>query len=145
MIVVDTNVIVSGCRSPNGASFVILRGMLTGEIAFAASPAMVFEYEDVLTRPGILGERPTLSPSQIGTLLDALCARAVQALPWFRFRPFLDDPKDDLFIECALAAGATFIVTRDRHFRHPAVRFFGFTIMTAPDFVADLRLERREK
>ena len=145
MIVVDTNVILSACRSRNGASFVVLRGMLTGEISFAASPAMLLEYEDVLKRPGMLGGHPTLTSEQIDTLIDALCAQAVQTLPWFRFRPFLDDPKDDLFIECALAAGARLIVTRDRHFRHPAVQVFGLTITTASDFVADLRQERKDK
>jgi predicted nucleic acid-binding protein len=50
----------------------------------------------------------------IDTILDALCRKAVEVIPHFRFRPFLDDPKDDLFIECALAANASLIVTDER-------------------------------
>ena len=87
MIVVDANVVLSGLRSRNGASFAVLRGMLTGEIEFAASPAIVLEYEDVLKRPGLLGPKPWIAEHEIDVILDAICAKAVETLPWFRFRP----------------------------------------------------------
>jgi len=108
----------------------------SGELQFAASPAVVLEYEDVLKRPNTLGPNPAISPQEIDQVLDMLCARAVLSMPWFTFRPFLDDPKDDLYVECALAAGARTIVTDDRHFRHPAVPAFGLTAIKAGDFVA---------
>ena len=136
MIVIDANVILRGFRSRNGASFVILKGMLTGELPFAASPAVVLEYEDVLKRPGILGSNPAISSQEIDQVLDMICDLAVPSLPWFRFRPFLNDPKDDLYVECALAVGAGIIVTDDRHFNHPAVPVFGLTAFEAGDFVA---------
>lgn len=142
MNVVDANVVLSGVRSRNGASHLVLRGMLTGDVPFAASPAVLMEYEDVLKRPGKLGLQPWLSREQIDRLLDALCAKANPALPWFRFRPFLNDPKDDLYIECALAAGAATIVTGDRHFRHPAMAAFGLTAQTAAECVSRLNLAR---
>lgn len=144
MIVTDTNVILRGFRSKNGASFIILKGMLTGELPFAASPAVVLEYEDVLKRPGMLGPNPAISPQEVDQVLDMICARAVPALPWFRFRAFLNDPKDDLYVECALAAGARTIVTDDRHFRHPAVPAFGLTAIKAGDYVA-ANFERKPK
>lgn len=144
MIVADTNVILSGCRSRNGAAFVVLRGMVTGEIPFAASSAMMLEYEEVLKRPGMLSASSPVQQMHIDVLLDVLCEKAVQTFPWFRFRPFLHDPKDDLFIECASAAGARLIVTGDRHFQHPAVSAFGLTVTTASNFVADLRQERKQ-
>jgi predicted nucleic acid-binding protein len=65
MIVTDANVILRGFRSKNGASFIILKGMLTGELPFAASPAVVLEYEDVLKRPGMLGPNPAISPQEV--------------------------------------------------------------------------------
>ncbi|WP_331000924.1 MULTISPECIES: PIN domain-containing protein [Rhizobium] len=76
-------------------------------------------------------------------MLDAVFSQAHLVSPWFRFRPFLDDPKDDIYIECALAAGATFIVSSDRHFQHPAVRVFGMSVMRAGDFVAELTRRRQ--
>ncbi len=143
MIVVDTNIILSAFRSRNGASSVILSGMLTDDIEFAATPAVIYEYEDVLKRSGLLGKDPWILPHEIDIVLDAICARAVHIAPVFRFRPFLDDPKDDLFIECALTAGAKIIVTDDKHFNHPAVAGFGLKKVTAPEFIALLNFERK--
>ncbi|MGU3536658.1 PIN domain-containing protein [Methylobacterium sp. A54F] len=136
MIVVDANVILSGLRSRNGAAHQVLRGRLTGQHAFAASPAVMLEYEDVLMRPGALGEQPWIEPGEVDVLLDALCARAVPARPWFRFRPFLADPKDDLYIECALAAGAGVIVTFDRHFAPHVLSPFGLEAATPGTFLS---------
>jgi predicted nucleic acid-binding protein len=145
MIVVDRDVTLSGCRSRNGASFMILRRMLTGDIAFAASPALILEHEDDLKRRGLLGAPPSLSEGQVDQILDAICAQAYPSLPWFRFRPFLNDPKDDLIIECALAAGVRTIVSNDRAFRHPAVPAFGIRAIPAGQFIAELNRERMPK
>ena len=109
--------------------------MLTGDFSFTASPAVVLEYKDVLKRPGILGSTPWLSESEVDQVLDAICLRAAPALPWFRVRPLLDDPKDDLYVECALAGGANLIVTSDKAFGHPALRAFGIRSVTARQFI----------
>jgi predicted nucleic acid-binding protein len=135
MIVVDVNILVSGLRSSKGASHRLLRLMLVGNIDFAVSPAVAVEYEDVLKRPGIFGAEPWIGSGEIDTVLDAVFRQANLVSPWFRFRPFLDDPKDDIYIECALAAGATLIVSNDRHFRHPAVAAFGLSVMTAGEYL----------
>jgi predicted nucleic acid-binding protein len=143
MIVADANVILRGIRSQTGASGFILREMLLGFVPFALSPAVVLEYEDVLKRPGLLGTPPVASVEQVDIILHGLCARAKIVSPWFRYRPFLDDPKDDLFIECALAAGARLIVTDDKHFRHPAVAGFGLVAISAQEFAVRYRNERK--
>ncbi len=143
MIVVDANVILRAMRSRNGASHAILRAMLMGEVKFTASPAVMLEYEDVVKRPGILGPVPAISGANIDIVLDTLCKLAVPSLPWFRFRPFLTDPKDDLYIECALAIGSKLIVTDDRHFKHPAVQAFGLEVQKAGEFIQSLNLERK--
>jgi putative PIN family toxin of toxin-antitoxin system len=135
MNVVDANVVLSGMRSRNGASHVVLRGMLTGAVPFAASPAIILEYEDVLKRPGIFGPRAKYAASEIDEVLDAICAMAVPVLPWFRFRPMLADPKDDLYVECAIAGGADTIITSDRGFRHPVLSVFGIASMLPREFI----------
>ncbi|ULJ72497.1 PIN domain-containing protein [Rhizobium gallicum] len=134
---------LSALRSSRGASHQLLREMLAGDVPFAVSPAVALEYEDVLKRPGVLGDEPWLSEDEIDTVLDAVFSQAHLVSPWFRFRPFLADPKDDIYIECALTAGATFVVSSDRHFLHPAVRAFGMSVMRAGDFVAELTRRRQ--
>jgi putative PIN family toxin of toxin-antitoxin system len=143
MIVVDTNVVLRGLRSPQGASGFVLQGMINGEIEFAASPAVIFEYEDVLKRPNVLGSPRVVSSADLDVVLDAICQRAFVTLPQFRFRPFLDDPKDDLFVECALSAGARLIVSSDRHFWHPSLKGFGLQALSAKTFVEEVIKERR--
>ena len=141
MIVADANVVLRGIRSRHGASGYVLTEMLKGNVAFALSTAMALEYQDVLARPGLLGNPPVATMPQVEIILDALCARASLVSPWFRFRPFLDDPKDDLYVECALAAGADCILTDDKHFRHPAIERFGLKALSAREFII---LSRRE-
>lgn len=141
MIVADTNVILRGVRSNTSASGFILKAMLTGDLAFAATPAVILEYEDVLKRPSSLAGL-AIEEWQVDIILDAVAAMSRETHSWFRFRPFLDDPKDDLFIECALAAGVRVIVTDDKHFKHPDVAAFGMTRKTASDFVRELRMGR---
>ena len=139
MIVVDTNVILAATRSANGASHALVREMISGGVPFAISTAIVLEYEDVLKRPGILGPTPWIGAHEIDILLDALVTKATLASPFFRFRPFLGDPKDDLYIECALTAGADTIVTSDRHFRDPLIEAFGLSVRIVGNYVAELR------
>ena len=129
--------VLSSLRSRHGAANRVLRGMLTGEFAFALSSSIVLEYEDVLKRPGMLGATPWIERSQIDVILDAMCACGKLVEPWFKFRPFLDDPKDDPYIDCALASGASVILSRDKHFRHPRVAAFGLRVMTSGEFLAN--------
>ena len=138
MIVIDANVVLAALRSANGTSYVLLRKMIAGEIAFAISPAVALEYEDVLKRPGILGDKPWIRPDELDVILDAVFQKALLVSPYFRFRPFLEDPKDELYVECAFAAGAEMIITNDRHFYHPLLQAFGLTVCNAGTFVAGL-------
>ena len=110
LVVLDTNVLVSGLRSSLGASNAVLHCLALGRYRTAISTALCLEYDDVLNRPGLV---PTYSPQQIAAYLDSVCAVAEEAYIYFRWRPFLPDPKDDLVLECAVAAGATHIVTHN--------------------------------
>ena len=138
MIVVDANIILSALRSSRGASHVMVRAMLEGKIQFALSPAVALEYESVVKRQGILGPFSVLQSSDIDMILDSLFKQAHLVSPRFRYRPFLDDPKDDLYVECALNGGASLIVSNDRHFRHPALSAFGLKTCSAGAIVQEI-------
>jgi putative PIN family toxin of toxin-antitoxin system len=139
MVVIDANVLVRALRSQTNASHEILRRMLLGELEFAVSSAVALEYESVLHRPGVLGPRTPLSSAEIDQVLDAIFAAAAETMVWFKLRPVLDDPKDEIYVECAFASGANVIVTDDRHFRHPGLRAFGIRALRAQEFLAGLQ------
>ena len=134
LVVLDTNVLVSGLRSALGASNAVLRRLTAGDYRIAVSTALCLEYDDVLNRPGML---PTYTPHQIDTFLNSVCAVAEEAFIYFRWRPFLPDPKDDLVLECALASGATHIVTHNvADFR--GVDILAISVVTPTQFLAML-------
>ena len=79
MIIIDTNVIVSGLltRDPAAPTARLLNAVITGEIRPLLSPALVVEYRTVLVRPRI----KTLHGLE-ETQIDALLADIIQHSMW---------------------------------------------------------------
>ena len=132
LVVFDTNVIVSALKSAAGASFQLIRLVRAGGLRPAVTAPLMFEYDDVASRPGLL---PHLSPSQITGFLDWFVSVASLHKVHFLWRPLLRDPKDDLVLEAAVAASADYIVTFnasdfDRAFS------LGVRIVTPPQLLA---------
>lgn len=142
MNVVDANVIKSGLLSRNGASNVVLLGMLEGAVPFAASTAIILEYEDVLMRAGERSVLPLIGREGVAQILDALCRMCRKTPIFYRFRPFLIDPKDDLYIECALASRSDTIITFDGHFDHRDLSAFGLRKALPKDILIERGLAR---
>jgi putative PIN family toxin of toxin-antitoxin system len=108
--VLDTSVLVAGLRSNRGASFQILRAIRAGDIRIAVSVALVLEYESVVLRPGLI---PGFTAEELGRIVDGLCQLADHQQVFFAWRPFLPDPDDDLVLELAVAASASFVITHN--------------------------------
>lgn len=53
-VVLDTNVLVAGLKSRNGASFRLLELIIKGELTPAVTSPLVFEYQMVLSRHDLL-------------------------------------------------------------------------------------------
>ncbi len=131
IVVLDTNVLVSGLLKPFGSSAAVLRLILTGTVEIAHDYRILAEYRDVLARP-VFG----FGPSSIKALLAQLEEEGVPVTPppssltW-------PDPSDAPFWETALAAGAEFLITGNKkHF--PAVKI-GPRIVSPPEFLAAFR------
>ena len=137
LAVIDTNVLVSGLRSQLGASNLLLSRLAWGHFRPAISTALCLEYVDVLHRPGLL---PTYTTEQIDLFLDSFCSLAKEAPIYFRWRPFLPDPKDDLVFECALASGASHVVTHNLN-DFAGVETLGVFAVTPKDFMRMLPLQ----
>ncbi len=108
--VLDTSVLVAGLRSNRGASFQILRAIRAGNIRIAVSVALVLEYESVVLRPSLI---PSFTADELRKIVDGLCQLADHQQVFFAWRPFLPDPDDDLVLELAVAASASFIITHN--------------------------------
>ena len=106
-IVIDTNVVVAGLKSRNGASFQVLSRIGTDEFDIGLSVPVLVEYEMVLKRM----EFPHLTDQDIENFLDYFCAVADNRDIFYLWRPYLKDPKDDMILEIAVASQAEYIVT----------------------------------
>jgi predicted nucleic acid-binding protein len=114
-VVLDTNVVVAGLRSRQGTAFRLLTEVGKGKFGIALSVPLVFEYEDALLRHAAA---TGLSRRDVDAVLDYFCSVAHLQTIFFLWRPLLPDPKDDLVLELAVAAGCRTVVTYNvRDFR----------------------------
>ena len=131
-IIIDTNVLVAGLRSRDGASFKLLSLIDSGLFALCITVPLVFEYEDVIKR-----EHLGIDASSAESVLDYVCAVASHHQVYFTWRPFLRDPKDDLVLEAAVSAEATHIVTfNTRDFE--GVEQFGIQALWPGNFLSQI-------
>jgi len=128
IIVLDTNVVISGVLKPYGHSAVILRLVAEGAIQAAYDVRTLAEYRDVLTRAEF-----NFSPK----IVEAFLTQGEQEGVPVSCRPLkfhLPDPEDEPFLEVALASRAMAVVTGNkRHF--PQAEYEGVRILSPAEFV----------
>ena len=131
LVVLDSNVLEAAMRSRRGASFAVLSAVGTGRFDVAVSVPVVLEYEEVLKRPGML---PHLTPEEIDVFLDYFLSRCVEQKVFFHWRPLIPDADDDMLVELAVAAGASYIISSNVGDLKPAVTL-GLQVVTPRDFL----------
>src|SRR4051812_21092540 len=102
-VVLDTNVLVAAVRSPRGAGFALISAIPSPVFVPCLSVALYAEWRDVLTRPEHVP--PGLTPQDMDGFLRHLAAQSHLQEIYFRWRPYLADPGDDMVLELAVAAG----------------------------------------
>ena len=128
IVVLDTNVLVSGLLRPHSKPATILRLVATGVLRVAYDERILAEYREVLARPKF--PFPT---DRIRVFLDQIETEgeAVAALP---LKPDLPDPDDAPFLEVAVAARADALITGNpRHY--PARTRHGISVLDPAAFL----------
>jgi len=137
--VLDTNVWVAGLLTPSGPPARILDLAISGALTPVVSPAILHEYEAVLTRPEL-----NLPVAEVRTALAYLKipgAHVVHVDP-ADLPGVCSDPDDDHFLAAALAARAAAVVTGNA--RHvPSSPWKGIVIATAATFLGSVSLPDR--
>ena len=110
-LVVDTNIVVSAALKPDGLQRIVLLLAITKPARLYVTKVILDEYRDVLSRPEF-----QIRKGLRQQLLDLIRKRAHLVAPeqtvWVT-----SDPDDDVFLECADAAHADYLVTGNvRHF-----------------------------
>jgi putative PIN family toxin of toxin-antitoxin system len=126
-LVLDTNIIVSAAMKPDGLQRTVFLLSITKPARLCLTTAILSEYRDVLSRP-----RLHIRKGLQQQFLQLVKARARFVFPAYKLH-VASDPDDNIFLECADAAGADYLVTgNQRHFP----KFWKKTkIITSREFV----------
>jgi putative PIN family toxin of toxin-antitoxin system len=127
-LVADTNIVVAAALTPDGLQRTVILLAITKPARLYVSTAVLAEYRDVLSRPELQIRRGLRHQ-----LLQIIKRRARCVTPARRLQ-VTSELGDNLFLECADAARADYLVTGNmRHFP----RFWKKTkIITSREFVS---------
>jgi len=107
-IVIDTNIFISALKNDTGASFYLLSILDKSDFETNLSVPLIMEYESVANR---FLSSTNLTHTDLGHILDFICAASNHHEINYLWRPFLKDPKDDLILELAVKAKSRYIIT----------------------------------
>jgi putative PIN family toxin of toxin-antitoxin system len=131
-IVLDTNVLVSSLLSPFSPPAQMVRMVTSGVLTLCLDARLLTEYDEVLGR-----EKFQFDPDAVAALLDYVVfpGHTVASSP---LPAPLPDPKDEAFLEIALAGGAEYLVTGNgAHF--PETLCEGVRVVSPAGFLAAWR------
>ena len=126
-LVLDTNVLVSAALKPEDPQRTAVLLAVTKPARLYITPAILEEYADVLARRELRIRKGVRLQ-----LLQMIRNRCVSVVPGRRIE-VTSDPDDNIFIECADAARADYLITgNQRHFP----RFWkGTKVITSREFI----------
>ena len=108
-IVLDTNCLLRAVPVKSDCHC-ILSALQQGRYTLCCSNDILMEYEELLIR-FYAGQ---LAASILNFIFYS--PNVLLIMPYFQWKLISADPDDNKFVDCALNAGADYIVTNDRHF-----------------------------
>ena len=133
IVVLDTNIVASATYW-RGKPAHCLEAWVLGKFDLAVSHPILSEYEEVVTR--LATRYPAKHPTD---WLSAIKQNGHLYLP-SPLAASTADPDDEMFIECAVAAGADFLVTGDKGHLLALKQAGGIPIVAASEFLPLLGL-----
>jgi len=127
-LVLDTNILVSAALNPDGLQRTTLLLALTKPARLYVTLPILEEYAGVLQRPYIKVRR-----GERLRLLQLIKNRSY-VIRSTRRLAVASDPDDDMFLECADAARADYLITGNR--RHFPAFWKGTKIISSREFIA---------
>ena len=137
-LVLDTDAVIAGMRSPGGASAAIIRAVRGRQATLLLSVPLALEYEAVCRRPEHRLEAG-LSVRQVEVFLDAIIALGEPVQTHFLWRPQLRDPNDEMVLEAAVNGRADALVTFNMRDYGTAATQFGVKVLLPREAITRIR------
>jgi uncharacterized protein len=133
ILCLDTNVLLQA-RAKGHAFFPILDGWVTGKFTLAVSTGILLEYEEVIAR--MSGREHWYKFTRLMDYVELTTGTLLRVTPHYHFQVINHDPDDNKFTDCAITAGADYIVTEDRHFAPLTTAGYHPQPITPAEFIA---------
>lgn len=137
-IVLDTDVLIAGLRSPTGASAELLRLARRGRFVMLLSVPLFIECEAKCAEAEHLAAAG-LVPEDALAFLDALALIVRPVAIHYLWRPQLRDPADEMVLETAVNGGADLLVTFNQRDFGKAPARFGIEMLLPSEALRRLR------
>lgn len=132
-VVIDTNVFISRFLSPKGTPARIVELLEAGAFYLLVSDGLVGEYQRALQYEHVRKVHG-LTAEQVQKWVTDLRRTSVFVKPSAPIAAILSDPDDNKFLECAVAGGADYIVSGDKHLLSLG-EYEGIRILSPADFL----------
>ena len=135
--VIDTSVMVSVAFAKEGVAKTLKDLIINDAFILITSKAILKELYEVLNYKHIV-KRFKPSKNYIDEFIGMIIERAIITKGTYKIDGITEDPKDDMFIACALEGKADYIISRDPHLRN--IKYFqGIQIIDATTFVGKIK------
>ena len=136
-LVLDTDVVVAGMRSPRGASAALLLAARNTTIIMLASLPLAMEYEAVCRRHEHQAAAG-LTEEEVSSFLNAVMAVIEPVEIYFLWRPQLRDPDDEMVLEAAVNGRTEAIVTFNHRDYGTVPEQFGIAVLKPAEALRSL-------
>jgi len=141
-VVLDTNVFVSSLLSTQGLPAQVLHAWREGRYMLVTSPPIIAEIVEVLESPRI-SKKYLIGQEDIEHLVDLLKTDTILVPGRAAIKGSVpQDPRDEMFLACAIDAKADCIVSGDRHLLDLRT-YRGIPILTVNEFAEKLENQSR--
>jgi hypothetical protein len=137
--VIDTNLFVSSLISEKGSPAKLIERWKKGEFHLCISQPIIEEVFEVINRPKIKA-RFGIESEVIQELKSIILERAIISLSTYEVGRS-PDPKDNMFIACALEEGADYVISGDSHLLN-LKSYQGIQIVDVNTFLGVLNREK---
>ena len=114
IVVLDTNVIISALLSPSGAPAEIIDHWEADHFDVSTSPPLLGELQRALQYPRVQ-KYLKKSPEATSAFVSRFRTMAAVTQPEFSLEVIEDAPPDNRVLECAVACGASYIISGNKH------------------------------
>jgi len=154
-VIFDCNIYLQAAASSGGPAFACLEMAEQGLFSLVVSADILTEVRDVLNRVSVQKKIPKLTSAVANGFLIRVTEAANFVTPVPALITFDRDPKDQPYLNLALAAGASFIVTRDKDMLDLALEeseegsrlrsaIPGFSVLDPASFLREMRARTEE-